>query len=486
MFVPVDRSSRKPKEKRIRQRLSHLASKIAFLCTVRFVHQDDNIVPVIKLPLHLSEFEDCRNENLALLRLEKLLQLLPAACPGYILHLGAQEIRRDLLLQVYTIINYNNSRRLESGLVTKLLGGKQDKVRFARSLEMPNQALLDLALDAAFYDGIRPLVLLIATHDLDQTGISLVRTIEREISIDVKNHFGRDHRDKAMLHIVEGSLASHAIRKPRPPLVERSGKSAIAKLLSIGRNIEDVRHECMRDTLLVIENITRTARPGYGKPHGSLCFTEHHRKAVNEECDIKTLRTGFRLTPCLVHPLSNSNTGIVLWIVEIKKIDRRRQILRSAWKGVKCKKPLAKPLVCLDQVCRIHQPQEYPLDLTHYLISLRLSKALILIEQKQASLQQPCLKRKSHILAFIEKLPIHKCPAVKPCRFKQHRLDCIRFVKDIHLQSPYLPLLPLSGLSPSRSRLTSRSKSETIFCVLLNWSYSIPALLSAAWRLTRP
>ena len=39
----------------------------------------------------------------------------------------------------------------------------------------------------------------------------------------------------------------------------------------------------------------------------------------------------------------------------------------------------------------------------------------------------------------------------------------VRLVEDIHLSPPYLPLLPLSGLSPSRSRLTSRSKSEMIF-----------------------
>ena len=73
----VDRRARQAEQKRIGQGLAHLAAQVAFLGAVGLVHQRDDVAARVQRPAGLAELEDRRDDDLAHVLRQQLLQLLP-------------------------------------------------------------------------------------------------------------------------------------------------------------------------------------------------------------------------------------------------------------------------------------------------------------------------------------------------------------------------------------------------------------------------
>ena len=195
---------------------------------------------------------------------------------------------------------------------------------------MPDEALLDFSFERALHDRVRPLELLIPGDDLDETGPLLVRLVEGKVPIHVENHRRRDKRHEAVAHVVQGSLLAQAIAEPRPPLVERRGKSAIAKLLALGGDVEHVRDKRVRHALLVVEDVARRYSPVDRRTHRALGLAHHHQEPVDVEDEVETLHVGDRGAAHRVGHLPHAVAEVVLRMRHVEEVNRRRLVLGTA------------------------------------------------------------------------------------------------------------------------------------------------------------
>lgn len=297
---------------------------------------------------------------------------------------------------------------------------------------MPDEALFHFAFDATPHDGVRAFVLLVSADDFDQTRIALVWAVDREVAVDVEYDIWRDHRKKAVLHVVEGPFAAHAVRKPRSPFVKRRAKPAIAELLALRRNVEDIRDEGLRRALFVVEDVARAVRPADGRAHGRLRFAQHHREAIDEEGDVETVRPAVKPPLGVVRPFADGDASVVSWIGEVEERNRSRHVVRSARERVGAEYPFAQELVPLHKVSRVDQALVEVLNLPDDFVRLRRSHSLVLVEEQERLLEPVGDKRKSAIVFVRDLRRLHGRPAVQSRRLIQHSLYCVCLVEGIH------------------------------------------------------
>ena len=105
----------------------------------------------------------------------------------------------------------------------QLLRGEHHQQRLARSLEVPDQALLDLTFDHSLDDQVRALVLLVAEDDLD-AAVFFVGGEDGEVLQDVQHKFWQASRIicstvLASLNVIfqnrDTVVLEHRNRKPR-------------------------------------------------------------------------------------------------------------------------------------------------------------------------------------------------------------------------------------------------------------------------------
>ena len=107
----VDRRAGQAKQKRIGQRLTHLASQVAFLRAVGFIHQRNDVAAVIQATGGFTKLEDRGNDDLAHVLPKQLLQLLAGVRLLQIGDVSTSESAGDLAVQI-NAIHHNDHRRI--------------------------------------------------------------------------------------------------------------------------------------------------------------------------------------------------------------------------------------------------------------------------------------------------------------------------------------------------------------------------------------
>ena len=103
---------------------------------------------------------------------------------------------------------------------TQLAGGEEHQQRLARTLEVPDQALLRVAGDYAFDQLVRALVLLVAGDDLDPL-LALVGGVGGEVRQQVEHHVRPQHRVDGVADLLDRRQGGFIFQSPRPPELDR-------------------------------------------------------------------------------------------------------------------------------------------------------------------------------------------------------------------------------------------------------------------------
>ena len=188
----VDGRAGEAEEEGIGQRLAHLAAQVAFLRAVRLVHHHDDVRALVQPAARLAELVDGGDEHLAHVLPEQRLQLLPRGHADHVRHVGGVEGGGDLRVEVDAVHHDHHRGVAQLRVQPQLLRGEDHQQRLAAALEMPDEALLRVALHHAVHDLVGGHVLLVAADDLDAP-VLLVGGEEGEVLQDVQHHLGPEH-----------------------------------------------------------------------------------------------------------------------------------------------------------------------------------------------------------------------------------------------------------------------------------------------------
>ena len=135
---------------------------------------------------------------------------------------------------------------------------------------MPDESLFRMASDNALDDLVRGLVLLVAGDDLD-AALLLVGGIRREVGQQVEHHVWPEHRVDRLLDALQGRRPSVCLDSPGSPQIHRQADGAVAELLPLGRDRDNVRDEQLRDVaLVVLMDLDRRVEPALAGADGRL------------------------------------------------------------------------------------------------------------------------------------------------------------------------------------------------------------------------
>ena len=143
---PVDRRAGQAEEEGIGQGLAHLAAEVAFLGAVGFVHHHNDVRAVVQFAAGLAELVDRGDEHLADILAQQGLQLLPRGHAHHVRHVGGVEGGGDLSVEVDAVHHDYHGGVAQLRVHPQLLRGEDHEERLAAALEMPDEALLRVAL----------------------------------------------------------------------------------------------------------------------------------------------------------------------------------------------------------------------------------------------------------------------------------------------------------------------------------------------------
>ncbi len=192
----------------------------------------------------------------------------------------------------------------------ELLCREHHQQGLAAPLEMPDEALLRVALHNAVDDLVRGKVLLVATDDLD-TPVLLVGREQREVLEDIENDLWPQHAPDGGADMMQLTFLLALLIPPGPPHVDWHADGAIPEQFPFSGERKDVRHEHRRDLLLVdLVHLERTVEPRDRAARRCLRFADHQRQPVHQEHDVKSLFD----RPSLVGPLVAHGHAVVCGI----------------------------------------------------------------------------------------------------------------------------------------------------------------------------
>ena len=287
----VDRRAGQPEQERVRQRLAHLAAEVALLGAVGLVDHGDDVVAVVEDARRLAELVDRRDDDLAHVLRQQPLQLLAAVGLDQVRHVGGVEGARDLGVEVDAVDHDQHGRVPERRMQPQLARREHHQQRLARALEVPDQALLRVAGHDALDDLVRRLVLLVAGDDLDPA-LLLVGGEGGEVA-----RAGRARRcgrsidvDRLLEPAAAPAVSAVGLDAPRPPELDRQPDRAVAELLALGGEREDVGHEELRHVLLVVVvHLERAVEPALARADGRLRLDHDQRDAVDQQHEVGPL-----------------------------------------------------------------------------------------------------------------------------------------------------------------------------------------------------
>ena len=353
---PIDGRAGEAKQKRIWQRLAHLAAEIAFLGAVSFVHHDDDVRAFVQLAAGLAELVDRGDEHFPDVLPEKRLQFLPGGHADHVRNIGRIECRGDLRVEIDSIHHDDYRGVPEFGVHPQLLRGEHHKQRLAAALEMPDQPLLRVALHHPLHDLVRGEILLVPADDLDAPML-LVRGEHRETLQDVQHHLGPEHARHRPAHVRQRPFRLVLPRPPRAPDVNRHADGAIAQQLPLGGEGKDVRHEHGRHLPLVyLVDLERAVEPRHRGARGRLGLPDDDGQTVDHEHLVEPLlrRAG------LVNPLVGDHELVMRRVRGVHESHGHMLAVRAEGHRLLAPQPGHEVFIGPDQTIRLHGKQNRP------------------------------------------------------------------------------------------------------------------------------
>ena len=236
------------------------------------------------------EFMDRGDDDFAHILRQQRLQLIAALGGDQVGHIGGVEGGRDLRVEIDPIDDDQHGRVLHV-VHAQFLRGEDHQQRFARSLKMPDEALLHPTGDHALNDLIGGLILLVSGREFD-AAMFLVGGEEREVLQDVEHDVGPQHTQRGGFQLTRTpTLPSPVFFPPRRPDFERHADRAEAIGLAFGGEGEDVGHEQRGDVdFVIVLNLRRAIDPRDGRAHGRFAFADDERQAVDKQNEIGPTR----------------------------------------------------------------------------------------------------------------------------------------------------------------------------------------------------
>ena len=352
----VDRRTGQTKEKGIGQRVAHLATQVAFLGAVRLVHHHDDVRALVQAAVRLAELVNGGDDDLAGIGRQQALQLLPGGSSDHVRNIGGIEGGGDLGVQI-DAVHYDHHRGVaELAVHTQLLRREHHQQRLARALEMPDQALLGIALDHAGHHQVSAFVLLITADDLDAP-VLLVGGEQGEILQDVQHHMGAQHGTDGTLHVRKRSLGLVLALVPRPPDIDGHAHRAVAIALALGGKGEDVGHEHLRHALFIaVVNVAGPVHPGHRRAHRRLGLADHQRDAIDQHNDVEAAAAFLDR----IDPLVGDHVIVVAEILEVDQAHRRVFTALAEGHGLLAPQPFGEQLVGPHQTFALYRQRNGP------------------------------------------------------------------------------------------------------------------------------
>ncbi len=222
----VDGRTGQPEEEGIGQRGAHLHAQVALLGAVRLVDHDDNVVPLVEHAVRLGEFEDGRDDDLARVLAQQLLQLGAGLRLDQVGDVRGVERGADLRIQVDAVHDDDHGGRTQSRLQPQLLRGEDHEQRLARPLKVPDQPLARRALDHTLHDLVGGVVLLVAADDLE-AALLLVGGEEGEVCQDIQDDVRAQQGLNRLADVAQAGGRQIFVCAPGTPQFDRHADSAV-------------------------------------------------------------------------------------------------------------------------------------------------------------------------------------------------------------------------------------------------------------------
>ena len=259
---------------------------------MRLVHHRNDVAAVVQDAAGLGELEDRGDDDLARVLRQQALQLGPTVGLHEIWRIRGVEGARDLAVEVDPVHHDHHCGILQGRMEPQLPRCEEHQEGLAGSLEVPDEPLLRVAGDDALDDLVRGLVLLMAGDDLD-TALLLVRGVRGEAGQEVQDDVRPQHRIDGLFDALQRRRFAVCLDPPGSPQVHRQTDGAIAELLALGGDRDDVRDEQLGDVaFVVVVDLNRRVEPALARPDGRLRLDHDERNAVDQQHEISALLAG--------------------------------------------------------------------------------------------------------------------------------------------------------------------------------------------------
>ena len=353
----VDRRTGQAEQKRVGQGLTHLAAQVAFLRAVGFVHQGDDVAAVVQAACGLAELEDRGDDDLAHVLRQQLLQLLAGIRLFQVGNVRSGEGTGDLTIKIDPIHHDQHGGILQAGMHAQLLRGKDHQQRFARTLEVPDQALPGIARQHALDDLVGRFKLLVAADDLDAL-LFLVGGEQGEAAEDVQHHMWAQHAFSGQferLQRVVLTIVTVAIQIPRPPILNRQADGPVVVSLAFGRHREHVADEELRHELLVVVvHLHRAIDPTDALLDRRLGLDQYQRQTIHQQHQIGAALGG----ACAVDVLLGDDVLVLRQVIQVDQPHRHMLVVVAEGHRALTAHPRSHLLVGADQPIRAHRQHD--------------------------------------------------------------------------------------------------------------------------------
>ena len=324
---------------------------------VRLVHQRNDVAAVVQAARSLAKLEDRGDDDLAHVLGKQLLQLLPAVCLLQIGNVCSGERAGDLAIQVNAVHHDQHCGVLQARMHAQLLRGKDHQQRFARALEVPDQALPGVARQHALDDLVGRFKLLVAADDLDAL-LFLVGGEEGEAAEDVQHHMWAQHAFSGQferLQRVVLTIVTVGIQMPRPPILDRQADGPVVVSLAFGRHREHVADEELRHELLVVVvHLHRAIDPADALLDWRLGLDQHQRQPVDQQHQIGAALGG----ACAVDELLGDDVLVLRQIIQVDQPHRHMLVVGAEGHRALTAHPGGHFLIGADQAIRSHRQHD--------------------------------------------------------------------------------------------------------------------------------
>jgi hypothetical protein len=308
-----------------------------------------------RLPRGLAELEDRRDDDLAHVLRQQLLQLLAAVGLLQVGNVRPGEGAGDLAVEIDPVHHDQHRGVLQAGMHAQLLRGEHHQQRLARALEVPDQALPRVARQHALDDLVRRLVLLVAADDLD-AALLLVRGEQGEAAEDVQHHMRAQHALGRQLERLQRVVLRIApIQVPRPPVLDRQADRPVVVGLALGGHREHVADEELGNELLVVVvHLHRAIHPADALLDRRLGLDQHQRQTVDQQHQIGPALGG----ACAVDELLGDDVLVLLRVIQVDQPHRHMLVVGAEGHGALAAHPGGHLLVGADQAIRAHRQHD--------------------------------------------------------------------------------------------------------------------------------